>query len=60
MTGFTIQTKPDLQKYLDAEHQLHLQMIEEQKQLENFRKQKIQEEQEKEEQRKVLKQQEIE
>ena len=34
-------------KHLDAEHQLHLQMIEEQRQLENFRKQKIQDELEK-------------
>ena len=39
LTRLTLETSPALQEYLDHEHQLHLQMIEEQKQLEDLRKQ---------------------
>ena len=59
LTGLTLETSPVLQKYLDHEHQLHLQMIEEQKQLEDLRKQKIQDQLEEEERRRKLEEQEI-
>ena len=59
LTGLTMETSPALQKYLDHEHQLHLQMIEEQKQLEDLRKQKIQDQLEEEERRRKLEEQEI-
>ena len=58
LTGLTLETSPALQKYLDHEHQLHLQMIEEQKQLEDLQKQKIQDQLE-EERRRKLEEQEI-
>ena len=38
LAGLTLETSPALQEYLDHEHQLHLQMIEEQKQLEDLQK----------------------
>ena len=41
LTRLTLESSPALQEYLDHEHQLHLQMIEEQKQLEDLQKQKI-------------------
>ena len=59
-TRYTIETTPVLQRHLDEEHQIHLQMIEEQRQLEGLRKLKIQEELEEEERRRILQQQEIE
>ena len=55
LTGLTLEASPALQKYLDHEHQLHLQMIEEQKQLEDLRKQKIQDQLEEEERRRQKK-----
>ena len=57
LAGLTLETSPALQEYLDHEHQLHLQMIEEQKQLEDLRKQKIQDQLE--ERRRKLEEQEI-
>ena len=59
LTRLTLETSPALQEYLDHEHQLHLQMIEEQKQLEDLRKQKIQDQLEEEERRRKLEEQEI-
>ena len=59
LAGLTLETSPALQEYLDHEHQLHLQMIEEQKQLEDLRKQKIQDQLEEEERRRKLEEQEI-
>ena len=58
LAGLTLETSPALQKYLDHEHQLHLQMIEEQKQLDLW-KQKIQDQLEEEERRRILEEQEI-
>ena len=48
LAGLTLETSPALQGYLDHEHQLHLQMIEEQKQLEDLWIQKIQDQLEEE------------
>ena len=59
LAGLTLETSPSLQEYLDHEHQLHLQMIEEQKQLEDLWKQKIQDQLEEEERRRKLDEQEI-
>ena len=59
LAGLTLETSPALQEYLDHEHTLHLQMIEEQKQLEDLRKQKIQDQLEEEERRRRLEEQEI-
>ena len=57
--GLTLETSSALQGYLDHEHQLHLQMIEEQKQLEDLWKQKIQDQLAEEERRRKLEEQEI-
>ena len=59
LAGLTLETSPALQEYLDHEHQLHLQMIKEQKQLEDLWKQKIQDQLKVEERRRKLEEQEI-
>ena len=59
LAELTLEPSQALQEYLDHEHQLHLQMIKEQKQLEDLRKQKIQDQLEEEERRRKIEEQEI-